>query len=173
MAPAFILSIYPEHAKEHAHNCHRKNAILVVGNVDASFDEEKSEGDYRWRPKILVKVDVFFIYVMCVRRSYIIVTIAISSSDIVEIRCVTYRCCRDCKVIVHLVRDPGIDCREGCVDGNEVNEADHISPIVFVLKRAVDEVVGRHCKKNQHKVIYAQIWINISCGEQKVTYVSR
>ena len=72
--------------------------------------------------------------------------------DIHEVASVT-----DCrhgerKGIVQVVGDPGVDCREGRMDRDEVNEAHNIPPIVFVLKRAVDVVVrGNYNKRNKEE----------------------
>ena len=42
---AFLLTVDPEHAKEHAKNSQSKDAILIVGDIDAGLDKEKAEGD--------------------------------------------------------------------------------------------------------------------------------
>ena len=72
--------------------------------------------------------------------------------DIIEVASVT-----DCrhgerKGIVQVVGNPGVDCREGRMDRDEVYEAHNIPPVVFVLKRAVDVVVrGNYNMRNKEK----------------------
>ena len=133
------LVIDPEHANEHAKCYECKDAILVIGQIDACFDEKQNDRHDTRNREWLVKE---------------LISLLLLPSVIRGAKCflhghhdeVSFTDCgqSDHQPIVNLIGDKSADGRERAVDRQEVDETDYVSPIVFVLQRSVDQVYDHH-----------------------------
>ena len=86
----FRFVIDPKHTDEDEKICQSKDAILVVSDIDASFDEEKSHCNQGWSHEGRVKVEILWSLI----TSFVVLTVV--RCYIVEVIGVTDRRYRDC-----------------------------------------------------------------------------
>ena len=90
----FFFMVFPKHTGEDEKTCQSKDAILVVSDVDTSFDEEKSHCNQGWSHEGRVKVEIHsFLIIRCFHWC---VVFTVVRCYIVEVIGVTDRRYRDC-----------------------------------------------------------------------------
>ena len=132
------LKIDPKHAKVEQKDCRCEDAILVVGQVDWCFDEEKQEDDDARYDHLAVEEDILLrighIGIFVTKTPWVFCVV-------LQIWCVTNSSRGDHEREVEVVGDPSVYRRESHMNRDEVDEAHYISAIVFVLERLVDEIL--------------------------------
>ena len=79
----------PQHANEDQKRRHGKDAVFVVGQVDASLDKEQAEDDVAWHSQVRVEVSVPF-HVLDV--GYVFILRAELSFQLLQVGCVAHGC---------------------------------------------------------------------------------
>ena len=151
------LNIDPEHADVKHKDRECENAILVIGQVDRGLHEEQQEYDDAGDHHLAVVEDIF----LSVFYPISIVVITPTISIVLNLWCFTNGSHCDHERKVKVVGDPGIYGGERHVNRDEIDEAHHISSIVFVLEWLVDKIlnddleqdVGNDWQKQQKHVL--------------------
>ena len=61
----------PKHANKNQQCGHGKDAVFVIGQVDASLDEEQAEDDVAWHSQVGVEVSVLF-HILNLRYAFVL-----------------------------------------------------------------------------------------------------
>lgn len=107
----------PQHADKNQQCGHGKDAVLVIGQVDASLDKKQAEDDVAWHSQVRVEVSVPF---HVLEIGYVFILSAELSFQLLQVGCVAHGCGCQHQAEVELVRDEGVDGWESAVDRQEV-----------------------------------------------------
>ena len=147
----FELDIDPQNAYVECKDREGEDAILVVGQVHGGFHEEHDNSEDARYYHLSVEIDVGLVLLVFLGLILIVVGAVLPYERAVRVDGLTLTDSRHRHHHrkVHRVGDPGIDCREGHVDGQEVGEGNDVASVVLVLEGLVDQVLHHELEDDE------------------------